>query len=176
MPNSNDRFFEKLFMVILFTLRISARNLLKGNRRRNTFCILFDVWLQEQFSFSLWSQLLEFYALMFSWSVQQWFLFHTSFWWLVMNFILFYVAPNWNETIFTSNSILFTRQLAKNSMKLLCESETPLNLIVFVLYLTLMVFSFLHRKCHPLTRCIKIIADQRCYNVIFYLSRTEHKF
>ena len=34
-------FFEKLFMAILFTLRVFARNLLKGNRRRNTFCIYF---------------------------------------------------------------------------------------------------------------------------------------
>ena len=32
-----------------------------------------------------------------------------------------------------------------------------------------MVFSFLQRICHPLTRCIKKIADQPCYNVIFYL-------
>ena len=32
----NDR-FEKLFMAILFTLRVFARNLLRGNRRRNTF-------------------------------------------------------------------------------------------------------------------------------------------
>ena len=31
----NDRFFEKLFMAVLFTLRIFARNLLRGNRRRN---------------------------------------------------------------------------------------------------------------------------------------------
>ena len=37
----NDRFFEKLFIVILFTLRVSARNLLRGNRRRNNFHILF---------------------------------------------------------------------------------------------------------------------------------------
>ena len=35
------RFFEKLFMAILFTLRVFARNLLRGNRRRNLFCILF---------------------------------------------------------------------------------------------------------------------------------------
>ena len=38
---TNDRFFEKLFMVILFTLRVFARNLLRGNRRRNTFRISF---------------------------------------------------------------------------------------------------------------------------------------
>ena len=37
----NDRFFEKLFMAIWFTLRVFARNPLRGNRRRNTFCILF---------------------------------------------------------------------------------------------------------------------------------------
>ena len=37
----NDRFFEKLFMAILFTLGVYVRNLLIGNRRRNTFCILF---------------------------------------------------------------------------------------------------------------------------------------
>ena len=37
---SNDRLFEKLFMAILFILWVFARNLLKGNRRRNTFCIL----------------------------------------------------------------------------------------------------------------------------------------
>ena len=37
----NDRFFEKLFMAILFTLRVFARNLLSGNRRSNTFRISF---------------------------------------------------------------------------------------------------------------------------------------
>ena len=37
----NDRFFEKVFMTILFTRRAFARNLLRGNHRRNTFCILF---------------------------------------------------------------------------------------------------------------------------------------
>ena len=36
----NDRFFEKLFMKILFTLRVFARNLLRGNERKNTFYIL----------------------------------------------------------------------------------------------------------------------------------------
>ena len=30
-----------------------------------------------------------------------------------------------------------------------------------------MLFSFQQRKCHPLTRCIKRIADQPCYNVVF---------
>ena len=38
---SNDRFFEKLFHAILFTLRVFARNLQRGCRRRSTFCILF---------------------------------------------------------------------------------------------------------------------------------------
>ena len=37
----NDRSFKKLFMAILFTLRVFARNLLRGNRRRNKFRILF---------------------------------------------------------------------------------------------------------------------------------------
>ena len=37
----NDRFFEKLFMAFLFTLRVFARNLLRGNRRRNIFRISF---------------------------------------------------------------------------------------------------------------------------------------
>ena len=37
----------------------------------------------------------------------------------------------------------------------------------------LMEFSFLQRRCHPVTRCIKKIADQHCYNVTFYLRRTE---
>ena len=36
-----NRFFEKLFMAILFTLRVFARNLLRGNRRKNTFRISF---------------------------------------------------------------------------------------------------------------------------------------
>ena len=35
----NDRFFEKLFMAILFILRNFARNLLRGSRRKNTFRI-----------------------------------------------------------------------------------------------------------------------------------------
>ena len=37
----NGRFFEKLFMAILFPLRVFARNLLRGNSRRNTFNIFF---------------------------------------------------------------------------------------------------------------------------------------
>ena len=37
----NFRFFEKLFMAILFTLRIFVCNLLRGNHRINIFCILF---------------------------------------------------------------------------------------------------------------------------------------
>ena len=37
----NDRFFEILFMAILFTLRISVRNLLRAYCRRNTFRISF---------------------------------------------------------------------------------------------------------------------------------------
>ena len=41
----NDRFLEKLFMAILFTLRVLARNLLRRNRRRKyafriSFCCL----------------------------------------------------------------------------------------------------------------------------------------
>ena len=36
---SSDRFFEKLFMPILFTLRVFARNLLRENHRRNSFSI-----------------------------------------------------------------------------------------------------------------------------------------
>ena len=41
MSIPNAKFSEKLFMEILFTLRIFAKNLLRGRRRRNTFCILF---------------------------------------------------------------------------------------------------------------------------------------
>ena len=37
----NDKFLEKLFMTILFNLRVFAKNLVKGNRRRNTFRISF---------------------------------------------------------------------------------------------------------------------------------------
>ena len=41
----NDRFFEKLFMAILFTSQSFARNLLRGNRRRKIlFVFCFDVW------------------------------------------------------------------------------------------------------------------------------------
>ena len=39
----NDRFFEKIFMALSLTLRVRvfARNLLRGNRQRNAFRILF---------------------------------------------------------------------------------------------------------------------------------------
>ena len=37
----NDRFFEKLFMAVFITLRVFARNLLRGNRRRSNFWIFF---------------------------------------------------------------------------------------------------------------------------------------
>ena len=39
--DSERLIFEKLFMAILFSHRVFARNLLGGNRRSNTFCILF---------------------------------------------------------------------------------------------------------------------------------------
>ena len=39
--DSERQIFEKLFMASFFTLRVFARNLLSGNRRRNSFCILF---------------------------------------------------------------------------------------------------------------------------------------
>ena len=35
----NDRIFEKLFMAILFEYRVLARNLLRGNRRRNNYIL-----------------------------------------------------------------------------------------------------------------------------------------
>ena len=37
----NDRFLRNFFMTGLFTLRVFARNLLRGSRRRNTFRISF---------------------------------------------------------------------------------------------------------------------------------------
>ena len=37
----NDRFLRNFFMAGLFTLRVFARNLLRGNRRRNIFHISF---------------------------------------------------------------------------------------------------------------------------------------
>ena len=37
----NDIFFEKLLMAVLIYSQIFTRNLLRGNRRRNTFCIFF---------------------------------------------------------------------------------------------------------------------------------------
>ena len=36
---------------------------------------------------------------------------------------------------------------------------------------SLMLFSFLQRRCHPLTSCTKKIADQPCYNVIFLFQK-----
>ena len=38
--DSERQIFEKLFMAILFVLWVFARNLLRGNWRRNIFCIL----------------------------------------------------------------------------------------------------------------------------------------
>ena len=41
----NDRFLRNFFMAGLFTLRVFARNLLRGSRRRNIFHIfIFDDW------------------------------------------------------------------------------------------------------------------------------------
>ena len=49
--------------------------------------------------------------------------------------------------------------------------------LVFISWMvTLMVISFLQRRCHPITRCIKKIPNQTCYNVIFYMRRTEQKY
>ena len=41
VDSERQRFFEKLFMAILFTLRVFARNLLRENHLRNTFRISF---------------------------------------------------------------------------------------------------------------------------------------
>ena len=41
---SNDRFFEKLFMAILFTLRVFVRNLLRRIAEEILFVFCFDVW------------------------------------------------------------------------------------------------------------------------------------
>ena len=41
MSTPNDGFFEKIFMAILFILRVFARTLLRENRRWNTFRISF---------------------------------------------------------------------------------------------------------------------------------------
>ena len=38
----------------------------------------------------------------------------------------------------------------------------------------LMMISFLQRRCHPVTRCIKKIADQPCYNAIFLFEHRTH--
>ena len=39
--DSERQNFQKLIMATLFTIRVLARNLLRRNRQRNTFCILF---------------------------------------------------------------------------------------------------------------------------------------
>ena len=39
--NENDRFLRNFFMTILFTLRVFARNLQKGSRRRNILIFRF---------------------------------------------------------------------------------------------------------------------------------------
>ena len=41
----NDRFFGKLSIAILFTLRVLAKNLLRGNHLKKLFVFCFDVWL-----------------------------------------------------------------------------------------------------------------------------------
>ena len=40
----NERFFAKLFMAILFTLRVFSRNLLRGIAEEILFVFCFDVW------------------------------------------------------------------------------------------------------------------------------------
>ena len=37
----NDRIFGKLFLAVSFTLKVLARNLLRGRRRRNIFIFSF---------------------------------------------------------------------------------------------------------------------------------------
>ena len=86
----NDRFFEKLFMAILFTLRVFARNLLSGNRRRNTFrisfwCLAWDSnpgfssnkpthYLLDHGDFKVSHQYWNSTTLIHSYSVQHWFI------------------------------------------------------------------------------------------------------
>ena len=46
-PTPNDNFLRNFFMAGLFTLRVLARNLLRGNRRRNIFFFSYFVLMPD---------------------------------------------------------------------------------------------------------------------------------
>ena len=74
---------------------------------------------------------------------------------------------------FYVNICSLVAQWSANKKKLI---QTSKYLKRFLSWFRLWWFFFLQRRCHPVTRYIKKIADQSCYNVIFYLRRTEHKY
>ena len=70
------------------------------------------------------------------------------------------------NNICLSNALIFEEGLLFN----VCENKFEFE------KQRLMAISFLQRRCHPITRYIKIIADQPFYIVIFYMRRTEQKY
>ena len=75
--------------------------------------------------------------------------------WLMMN-----SSSHWRACI------NFIHKRRNPQFKVVSERQIFERLFIAILF-TLMMFSFLQRKCNPLTRCIKKIADHTCHNLIF---------
>ena len=77
---------------------------------------------------------------------------------------------------YNAKDVIYTYSETSIQRGKLCNVRLIYILLNRIIINCLMVFSFLQRRCHSLTRCLKKIANQHCYNVIFYLKRREHKY
>ena len=87
-----------------------------------------------------------------------------------------YLIDRYNILVRISTDFLMSLLLCvwihneRRDLQFKVDSEEPiLRNFTWKFYFILKVFSFLQRKCYPLTRCIKNAADQRWSNVIFFI-------
>ena len=73
----------------------------------------------------------------------------------------------YNDRFWSKTSGALLRKVTTQSSRVTSVVEAGKS-DVSVKFVILMVFSFLPRRCHPLTSCIKRITHQPYYNVIFF--------
>ena len=160
----NDRFLRNFFMAGWFTLRVFARNLLRENRRRNTFRISF--WcLAWDWNPGFSSNKPTHYVLDHGdFEIKQFencLIPIVDIIWRASRFVFAWYTNNKSGVLHRSECFIERNEWMNEKWSII-NRDTEIYFIV-----NLMVFSFLQRRCQPLTRCIKKIADQPSYNVIF---------
>ena len=158
--DSERQIFWETFRGNFINFIAFARNLLRGNWRRNTFRI------------SFWCLAWDSNPGFLSNKPTHYLLDHAPY---ALRILLWIKLANIFFFHLFAYNLLFPYiycSLIRSNDFVYPSAYFPKHLLISLF----MVISFLQRRCHPVTRCIKIIADQPCYNVFFYLRRTEHKY